>query len=204
MSRSAKTDHPGAPRWPASRLLLNVFLYLPLCIQAWRYGSEAIYYGEMVHWSGDWSAWLLLGVLAISTARALFRQGRLTRCLLQRRRDLGIASFVYAAVHTAVYLARKADPGSILGDAVEWGMTTGWLALILFLPLFLTSNDVSVRALRGNWKRLHRLVYPAAVLVMLHWYGTAFSPVAACWNAAILLLLLVFRFARRFSFTARR
>ena len=196
MSRLATTEPSKVARWPVSRILLTLALYLPIGLQAWRYSGETVYYGEMVHWSGDWAAWLLLGALAVSPIRML-SHNRLTLWLLRRRRDLGIASFVYAAVHTAVYVQRKGDPELILGEALEWGIATGWLALILFLPLFVTSNDFSVRTLRGHWKRLHRLVYPASALVMVHWYGTAFNPAAAYASAAVLAFLMIFRFARK-------
>lgn len=196
MSRLATTEPSKAARWPVSRILLTLALYLPLAVQAWRYFRESVYYGEMIHWSGDWAAWLMLCALAVSPVRALFHN-RQTLWLLRRRRDLGIASFVYAATHTVVYVLKKTDIEVILGEALEWGMATGWLALILFLPLFVTSNDRSVRALRGSWKRLHRLVYPAAVLVMLHWYGTAFNPAAAYANAAVLAFLLIIRLVRK-------
>ena len=41
--------------------------------------------------------------------------------------------------------------------------------MLLFAPLALTSNEISVRWLKTNWKRLQRLVYPAALLVLVHW-----------------------------------
>jgi sulfoxide reductase heme-binding subunit YedZ len=41
--------------------------------------------------------------------------------------------------------------------------------MLLFVPLALTSNDASMRALKAGWKRLQRLVYPAALLVLVHW-----------------------------------
>ncbi|MEY3877743.1 MAG: hypothetical protein RLZZ191_1426, partial [Pseudomonadota bacterium] len=49
------------------------------------------------------------------------------------------------------------------------GIWTGWAAMLLFIPLALTSNDASMRALKAGWKRLQRLVYPAALLVLVHW-----------------------------------
>jgi sulfoxide reductase heme-binding subunit YedZ len=40
---------------------------------------------------------------------------------------------------------------------------------MILLPLALTSNQWAVRTLRKNWKRLHRLVYLAAILVVIHY-----------------------------------
>jgi sulfoxide reductase heme-binding subunit YedZ len=45
----------------------------------------------------------------------------------------------------------------------------GFAAFMILLPLALTSNQWAMRALRKNWKRLHRLVYLAAILVIIHY-----------------------------------
>jgi len=44
-----------------------------------------------------------------------------------------------------------------------------WGALIIFIPLAITSNNTMVRVLKSNWKTLQRLVYVAAVLTLVHW-----------------------------------
>ncbi|PIW39541.1 MAG: hypothetical protein COW23_00765, partial [Hydrogenophilales bacterium CG15_BIG_FIL_POST_REV_8_21_14_020_62_31] len=49
-------------------------------------------------------------------------------------------------------------------------ITAGMAALLMLAPLALTSNDRSVRVLKRNWLRLHRLVYPAAICGVLHYY----------------------------------
>ena len=41
-------------------------------------------------------------------------------------------------------------------------------AFVVMLPLAVTSNNLSVRRLGPAWRRLHRLVYPAAVLGGVH------------------------------------
>ena len=46
---------------------------------------------------------------------------------------------------------------------------TGWLAMLLFVPLAITSNNAAQRWLRAGWKQVQRLAWPAAVLVLLHW-----------------------------------
>jgi sulfoxide reductase heme-binding subunit YedZ len=47
-------------------------------------------------------------------------------------------------------------------------ITTGMLAWLLLLALAVTSNQASQRRLGRNWKRLHRLIYPAAILAAVH------------------------------------
>jgi sulfoxide reductase heme-binding subunit YedZ len=65
--------------------------------------------------------------------------------------------------------------GYILKEGVEPDLLTGWIALVIFLVLAITSNDKSVRVLRKNWQRLHRTVYIATGLVFAHCILTAFE-----------------------------
>ena len=171
-----------------SRPLLWLVLALPAAWIGWRWAMtpDAYGFGHAVKDSGDWAAWLLLATLAVTPLRLALGTRAFTRWLVLRRRDVGVARFGYAAAHTAIYLADKADPAIILEQAGGADLLTGWVALALFVPLAVTSNNVSVRALKRRWKRLHRLVYPAAVLVFAHWALTAFDPAIAYAHIAIL------------------
>ena len=63
------------------------------------------------------------------------------------------------------------------------------------MPLAATSSDAAVRALKRSWKRLHRLVYPAAVLAFAHWALTAFDPGTAYLHIAALAAIELVRIA---------
>ena len=170
------------------RLLLWLALALPALWIGWQWIAtpESYGFGHAIKDSGDWAAWLLLLTLAVTPLRLAFRRARWTLWLMKRRRDLGVSSFAYAAIHTAIYLVDKASLAVILEQAAGADLLTGWLALAIFLPLAITSNDRSMRAMKRGWKRLHRLVHPAAVLVFVHWALTAFDPVTAYIHIAIL------------------
>ena len=170
------------------RLLLWLVLALPALWFGWQWIAtpESYGFGHAIKDSGDWAAWLLLLTLAVTPLRLAFRGARWTLWLMKRRRDLGVASFAYAAIHTAIYLVDKASLAVVLEQAAGWDLLTGWLALAIFLPLAVTSNDRSMRAMKRGWKRLHRLVHPAAVLVFAHWALTAFDPVTAYIHIGIL------------------
>ena len=170
------------------RLLLWLALALPALWIGWQWIAtpESYGFGHAIKDSGDWAAWLLLLTLAVTPLRLAFRRARWTLWLMKRRRDLGVASFAYAAIHTAIYFVDKASLAVILEQAAGTDLLTGWLALVIFLPLAITSNDRSMRAMKRGWKRLHRLVHPAAVLVFVHWALTAFDPVTAYIHIGIL------------------
>lgn len=117
---------------------------------------------------GDWALRFLLISLAVTPLR---RMG--WSAIARMRRMLGLYAFAYAALHVASYVVLdyffdwNAIPSDILKRRY---ITVGMLALLLLAPLAATSTDAMIRLLGGrNWRRLHRLVYPAALLAVLHY-----------------------------------
>ena len=180
-----------------SRSLLWLVLALPGLWILWRWGftPDSYGYGHAIGDSGDWAAWLLMATLAVTPIRMLWRKSRVSIWLMRRRRDLGVASFAYAAAHTVIYVWNKAALHPVLEEAGNPDMLTGWLALALFIPLAITSNDASVRALKRSWKKLHRLVYPAAVLMFVHWALASFDPTTAYIHIGIVAAIEIVRIA---------
>lgn len=174
-----------------ARALVWLLLSMPAGWIAYRWAAapERYGYGHAIGDSGDWAAWLLIAALAVTPLRLVFARSGWTARLLRYRRDLGVASFAYAVGHTAIYLWDKRSPALVLEEAAMPGMLFGWLALALFAPLAATSNDRAMRAMKRAWKRLHRLVYPAAILTFLHWALTAYDSTTALLYAAGLAAL---------------
>ena len=91
---------------------------------------------------------------------------------LKRRRALGLYTFMYAAIHVAIFAGL--DYGFIwniiIKELVEKPrLIVGATAFLLLIPLAVTSFDVWKKRLGKNWKRLHRAVYLIAPLVVLHY-----------------------------------
>ncbi|MEY3833341.1 MAG: hypothetical protein RLZZ130_819 [Pseudomonadota bacterium] len=124
---------------------------------------------DMLHPTGEWSARFMIVAMVLSPLLSLLGPRRWLSWLIQRRRALGVAAFAYAALHLAFYLIDMGNIDDIIAEFLALGIWTGWAAMLLFIPLALTSNDASMRALKAGWKRLQRLVYPAALLVLVHW-----------------------------------
>ena len=164
-------------------------------INAFRAGD--LFYGEMMHASGELSARLLLLSLAITPLRLFFSESNWPNWLLHRRRYFGVAAFIYAILHTAVYLDRKIGSGLLLQEAAEFSMWTGWLAMAILVPIAMTSNNAAVRRLKRTWKKLHRWVYLAAILTFIHWIFVAFSFVPGLIHFLILLVLETYRIWKR-------
>ncbi len=146
--------------------------------------------------TGDWTLRGLCLVLAITPLRVVLQAPG----LLRLRRTVGVATFVYACVHLLCYawFDQGFDLTDIWRDILKrpfiW---LGFSAWVLMLPLAATSFNTAIRWLGGRrWQALHRLVYVAALLSVLHffWMRTGKNDFAEVWvYAAILGVLMAWR-----------
>ena len=123
----------------------------------------------LLHPSGESAAQIMVLAMLISPLRMMFPQNRFWKWMMNRRRHIGVAAFIYAVFHTVLYVVDMDSVRAMLDQFTELGIWTGWLAFFIFIPLALTSNDISVRTLGPSWKSLHRFVYAAAVATLVHW-----------------------------------
>lgn len=143
---------------------------------------------RLLHPTGEFAARFLIIAMIISPFRLMFPHNRFWLWMMRRRRYFGVAAFCYALAHTVLYIVDLGSIAAVLGEALELGIWTGWLAMFIFIPLAITSNDWAVKRLGRNWKRLQQTVYIAAIATLLHWlfvhnnFGPAlvhFIPLAA-------------------------
>ena len=182
------------------RIILNkkltfwVLLSLPGLFMLQRYVAGELIAMDMLHPTGEWSARFMIAAMLLSPLWALIGPRPWLGWLIQRRRALGVAAFAYAMLHLAFYIIDMGNLVDILAEFFAFGIWTGWAAMLLFLPLAMTSNDASMRALKAGWKRLQRLVYPAAVLVLVHWIFIHNNIGPALLHFTPLLLLIAARY----------
>jgi methionine sulfoxide reductase heme-binding subunit len=150
----------------------------------------------LLHPTGEFAARFMLIAMMITPLRMLFPTSRIMRWLVARRRHIGVAAFFYALLHTVLYVLDMSSVQAMLAEFWALGIWTGWLAMLMFLPLGLTSNDWSVRGLGLRWKTLQRLVYGASVATLLHWIFVHNNVGAALVHFAPLALLTAYRFWR--------
>ena len=180
-----------------SRYFLWAVLALPFVWMINAYRAGDLFYGEILHVSGEYSARLLLLTLAITPLSLFFNASSWPQWLMQRRRYFGVASFAYALLHTVVYLLRKGSFDLVVQEAADFSMWTGWLALAIFVALAVTSNDAAVRWMKQAWKTLHSWVYFAALLTFIHWIFAAFDFVPGLIHLLVLLSLESYRIWKR-------
>jgi len=110
--------------------------------------------------------------------------------LLKFRRAVGVMAFVLVAVHLGIWV--------VLDMSLRWEqmwsdiwkrpyITIGMAAFLAMIPLAVTSNNLSLRKMgAGAWRKMHKLVYPIAVLGAVH-----FIMVQKVWEVAPLVYLIV-------------
>ncbi|MEM7110863.1 MAG: ferric reductase-like transmembrane domain-containing protein [Chloroflexota bacterium] len=88
------------------------------------------------------------------------------------RRPLALYAFAYSMIHFLIFSGGFGfAPVAIAAGAVANAMlATGTIALLGMVPLALTSNLWSMKKLGKNWKQLHYLTYPIAILIIAHLY----------------------------------
>ncbi len=144
---------------------------------------------------------LVLLLLALSCAP--LSQVLKWRRILTVRRALGVYAFVYALFHfaTFVWLDYMFDLALIAEGILEKPFAlVGFLAFLILLPLAITSTNGWIKRLGKNWKRLHRFIYPAAVLVIIHFTWAAKQNFGEpLIYGGVLALLLLWRVVRKLS-----
>lgn len=154
----------------------------------------------LIRSTGDWALRALCLVLALTPLRVTFSVPALARW----RRMLGLFAFFYAFLHVLSYswLDMGLDVPDILADIAKRPfILVGTLAFAVLLVLAATSFQRAIRSLGGKrWQALHRTVYAAALLAVLHFFWMRagkndFAEVAV--YAAIIAALLGWRLWRR-------
>lgn len=184
-----------------------LLLAIPAIPMVSAYASGAKIAMDLLHPTGEFSARFMIVAMIISPLLTIFGNRPWTAWLLRRRRSFGLAAFAYAILHLVFYLIDMEELKPILAEFWAPGIWTGWAALLLFLPLALTSNNRSMRWLRQRWKILQRLVYGAALLTLAHWLlihdGVTSALVHFIPLGALQLLRMIIIYGRRHESAAK-
>jgi sulfoxide reductase heme-binding subunit YedZ len=125
---------------------------------------------DIIRTLGDWALRFLLIALAVTPLRILTGWNGIGRL----RRMLGLFAFTYVLLHMLSYVGidQHFDLAALLQDvAKRIYITVGMAALVMLIPLALTSTDAMIRRLGGaRWRRLHRLAYPAGIAGVIHYF----------------------------------
>ena len=143
---------------------------------------------------GDWALIFLMVTLSVGPLSKILKR----KNLIASRRMLGLLTYFYAVLHLTSYIIidLQLDWHEFVKDVTKRNfIILGMTSVVLLTPLALTSNNISLKILGSkSWKKLHYLVYPAAIIAIIHF----FMMIRADYHrpimyASLLLALLIYR-----------
>jgi sulfoxide reductase heme-binding subunit YedZ len=203
------------PRFTPLQILVHVYAWSAIAHILFDFATGNISANpiqELEQRTGRHAITLLLLSLACTPLNTLFHW----REPLNRRRALGLYTFMYAVIHVIIFV--DIDYGlawSLLARTVfdKPYILVGLTAFLLLIPLAFTSFDIWKERLGKNWKKLHQLIYFVGPFAVLHYawskkgdlfalQGDILKPLS---YALVLVILLVFRIpaVRRFLTSLR-
>lgn len=172
---SLATALPRAPwfdrrgRLSALRCVALAVLVAPAALlvaraAAGRLGAEPL--AEAINATGTTGIRILVASLAVTPLRRLTGWNR----LIDVRRMIGVAAFLYIGAHVLLYAVQQADLLKVASEIVSRVyLAIGFTALLGLGALAATSTDAAVRRLGAErWQRLHRTVYAIVLLGLTH------------------------------------
>jgi len=178
-------------RW--IRLVLFILALIPLARLVWLAATESLGANpiEFIERStGTWALVMLLIALSLTPLRLLTG----VAWPIQLRRMAGLFMFFYACLHftSYIWLDHWFDWREISKHIIKHPyVLVGFLAFILSIPLALTSSNAMMRKLGRRWKHLHAMVYPIAILAVLHFWWLVKKDIREPLAYAVVLLLLL-------------
>ena len=191
------------------QIAAHIAALIPLTLLIWDFwqgnlGPDII--REATLRTGKAALILLVASLTCSPINIIFK----FKPALKLRRPLGLYSFFYASIHFAIFIGVDYFfDFALIKDALleKRYALAGLTAGIILLTLALTSTIGWQRRLKKNWKRLHKLVYIAAILAAVHFIWLVKQGVVEPWIWAffiILLLLLRYKPIKQFVLSLNR
>jgi methionine sulfoxide reductase heme-binding subunit len=180
------------------QLLTHAGALVPLAALLWDGARNQLGFNpiqEITARTGEAALVLLVLSLACTPLNTLFGWKQ----LLPLRRPLGLYAFGYVCLHLLTFL--------VLDFGLEWAwiwqevsekryILVGFTAFLLLLPLALTSTRWSMRRLGKRWKQLHRLVYLAAPLAVVHYLWLVKADIREpLFYGGLVAILLILRLA---------
>ncbi len=160
-------------RHALAKPLVFVVALGPLVYLVWAIFADALGANPaeaLIRATGDWTLRFLCLTLAVTPLRQLTGQNQ----LLRFRRMLGLFTFFYGTIHALCYSGfdMAFDLDDIVRDIIKRPfILAGFSTLLLMAPLAATSFNRAIRALgAARWQLLHRLVYVAAPVALLHFW----------------------------------
>ena len=182
---------------PSLQLLVHIGALLPLAWLVWQFSQDQLTANpirEIQLRTGKYALNLLVLTLACTPVYNIFG----FKPALRLRRTLGLYTFLYAGLHLLNFIGLDYGFNFTLireGVVEKPFALVGLAAFLILLPLAVTSTKGWVERLGSNWPRLHRLLYVAGILAVIHFIWLAKSKVTPreplIYGAVIVISLIV-------------
>lgn len=173
-----------------SWILLNfpaLLMVIALCI------SPSLW-EPLTPWTGYIALGLLVSVLVLNPLQSLVPTSLFIKQINKYRRHIGVAVVSYSLVHVLCFYIKRDGLLDFLHYFLHPAIIPGLLALIIFIPLAITSTNSFVKKMGFmKWKKLHKFVYLAEWLLVLHLFFVG----SFLYAALIFTPLMVLQYLRR-------
>ena len=153
------------PYFSRIKKVLLLFSFLPV----------PLYLLTNIHFAnyGKWGWYILIGVMLIRPLADILPGIGLLHSLVPLRKEFGILAGLFMLVHGYGFFAvRGQNIFTAVFNPEYWSLsnslTWGILGFITVIFLLLTSNNLSIKILRRNWKNVQRLAYPLFFFSAIH------------------------------------
>jgi len=137
--------------------VLAVLPLIPLFYMGFEDGRDSI---EMLyHISGEFAIRWMTAVLTCTPIFILFGINNLLV-----RQAMGIATAIWSFLHFILFIWAE----GFLETFTQFNYIAGFIAVLILIPLFFTSNRKSMKFLKRKWKKLQSLAYAVIILSLLH------------------------------------
>jgi len=153
------------------RIFVHIAALLPMAHLLWDTWRGNLTVNPLQDWTfrtGDWALRLLVASLACTPIATIFG----FKQAISVRRALGLYGFGYAIVHFFIFIGvdYRFAFDLIWDDlATKRYILVGLAALLIFIPLAITSTRAWMKRLGRRWKQLHKLTYIAVPLAVVHY-----------------------------------
>lgn len=173
---------------------ISMALFSDLVLGTRYLGTDPVKTGE--HSFGIWTLRFLLATLAVTPVRRITHWN----WLAPFRKKLGLTAFVYAVLHLLTWALLDVQVG--ISEYVGWNeiandilkrpyITIGMLALLMMVPLAITSTRGMIVRLGKRWRVLHRLIYVVAILGVVHFWMAVKLDIREPGVYALILIVLL-------------
>jgi sulfoxide reductase heme-binding subunit YedZ len=177
-----------------NKLLITVNALIPLALLVWdamrgSLGANPVEF--FLRTTGVLTLLTLIATLAVTPLRKMFGWNE----LIKLRRMLGLFAFFYGCLHLCTYIVfdRGLDLKGTIDDVVQRPFVAiGMASFLMMVPLAITSTNGMIKRLGGSrLQKLHRLLYPIALVGVIHFWMIVKSDVfyPAIFGLVVALLL---------------